>query len=507
MASMFASIPQPVTYAEQICAHYASLSEARDSDAAARLLVQALNDLCGCAAVMVFRPDPAGTRLHLVAHSVDGTPRPCPVPDVDYMAYRPLRFSVEQNRMLSFDTHDASHDSRFLPASEPGLRSVLCQPLSGPDGRVIGVLVCATTSVQTLDMFVPSLSALGAFALAQMRNLDSMRSSASKAGGAARGERTEPEYGFIGSSPAMLHTRRLIGKVLDTAHTILLTGETGTGKEVVSRAVHDYGPRRSKAFVVQNCAAFPETLLESELFGHRKGAFTGADHDRPGLFETADGGTLLLDEIGDMPLSLQAKLLRVLQEGEVRPLGSNVTRKVNVRIIAATHRDLPSMIAEGQFRADLYYRLAHFPIELPALRERGEDVLTLARHFADRACLSMNHAPLRWADEALDALSVYSFPGNVRELKSMVERAVLMCEGAELRLEDFTIPAKPLDGRGVLTFRERMDAFERDMLLQSLRNAGGNRSLAARRLGLARRTLLYRMTHLNITGASPRAGG
>jgi sigma-54-dependent transcriptional regulator len=259
--------------------------------------------------------------------------------------------------------------------------------------------------------------------------------------------------------------------------------------------------------VVQNCAAFPETLLESELFGHRKGAFTGADHDRPGLFETADGGTLLLDEIGDMPLSLQAKLLRVLQEGEVRPLGSNVTRKVDVRIIAATHRDLPAMIAEGQFRADLYYRLAHFPIELPALRERGEDVLVLARHFADRACLNMNRAPLRWADDALDALSVYRFPGNVRELKGMVERAVLMCEGAQLRLEDFTTPGKPLEGRGELTFRERMDAFERDMLLQSLRNAGGNRSLAARRLGLARRTLLYRMTHLNITGASPRAGG
>jgi sigma-54-dependent transcriptional regulator len=279
---------------------------------------------------------------------------------------------------------------------------------------------------------------------------------------------------------------------------VLLRGETGTGKELVARAIHDCGPRRSKSFIVQNCAALPENLLESELFGYRKGAFTGAHRDRVGLFDAANGGTLLLDEVGDMPLSLQAKLLRVLQEGEVRPLGSNDTHKVDVRIIAATHRDLLALVSAGQFREDLYYRLVHFPIELPALRERAEDILVLARHFADRACVFLQRDAVSWSDAALDRLASYAFPGNVRELKGLVERALLLCEGDELLVEHFSLHIDTMPQGSSLNLRERLDQIERSLMLDCLRKNDGNRTNAARELGLPRRTFLYRLDRLNI---------
>lgn len=296
----------------------------------------------------------------------------------------------------------------------------------------------------------------------------------------------------------MRKTCSLLSKVLHSPYTVLLRGETGTGKEVVARVLHDYGPRRSKAFIVQNCAAVPENLLESELFGYRKGAFTGADRDRAGLFDAANGGTLLLDEIGDMPLSLQAKLLRVLQEGEIRPLGSNVTHHVDVRIIAATHRDLKQLMVEGKFREDLYYRLAQFPIPLPALRQRDGDIIELARHFADKACTLLQRDPVRWSDAALDHLAAYDFPGNVRELKSIVERAVLLCEGDELLVEHFALHIQTPAERGRESLRERMEQIERGLLIDGLRESSGNKARAARELGLPLRTLVYRLTRLNV---------
>ncbi len=251
---------------------------------------------------------------------------------------------------------------------------------------------------------------------------------------------------------------------------------------------------------MQNCASLPEQLLESELFGYRKGAFTGADRDRSGLLDAANGGTLFLDEIGDMPLLLQAKLLRVLQEGEVRPLGSTETHKVDVRIVAATHRDLRSQVENGLFREDLFYRLSHFPIELPPLRERDEDILRLARHFADKACAFLQRDLCRWSDAALERLAGYAFPGNVRELKGLVERAVLLCEGGELLPEHFNLHVEAsLDSS--LNLRERMERVERSLLMDCLRKNGGNQSQAARELGLPRRTLLYRMERLNISPA------
>ena len=247
---------------------------------------------------------------------------------------------------------------------------------------------------------------------------------------------------------------------------------------VVARAIHAAGPRNRKAFVVQNCAAFPEGLLESELFGYRKGAFTGAERNHTGLFDTADGGTLLLDEIGDMPLSLQAKLLRVLQEGEVRPLGATAAHKVDVRIIAATHRDLAAMVAQGSFREDLYYRLAQFPIELPPLREREGDVLLLAREFAQNASIALGHAPVMWSNAALDQLSSHAFPGNVRELKCLVERAVLLCDDGVILPAHLSLSVPPANEPVDATpnsraVRVRLPRF---LCRQSIRNTRSTRS-------------------------------
>ena len=226
-------------------------------------------------------------------------------------------------------------------------------------------MICASRRHSDLQGFADSLGQLGSFVLGQLRLLQRLCPPTGDSQPVPVSVPNASVYGLIGKSAAMRQTYSLISKVLHTSYTVLLRGETGTGKELVAQAIHDGGPRRSQAFIVQNCAAFPESLLESELFGYRKGAFTGADRDRVGLFDAANGGTLFLDEIGDMPLSLQAKLLRVLQEGEIRPLGSNDTHKIDVRIIAATHRDLALLVREGRFREDLYYRLAQFPIELP----------------------------------------------------------------------------------------------------------------------------------------------
>jgi sigma-54-dependent transcriptional regulator len=372
-------------------------------------------------------------------------------------------------------------------------------PLVNQQKSVEGLLLCASHQHIELQGFADSFGRLGSFVLGHMHLLQRLRRPSSGATPAPVSTPSASGYGLTGKSTAMRQVYSLISKVLHSPYTVLLGGETGTGKEVVARAIHECGPRRSQAFIVQNCAALPENLLESELFGYRKGAFTGADRDRSGLFDAANGGTLLLDEIGDIPLSLQAKLLRVLQEGEVRPLGSNDTHKIDVRIIAATHQDLSVLVSQGKFREDLYYRLAQFPIELPALRQREDDILDLARHFADEACTFLQRDEVRWSNEVLDLLASYAFPGNVRELKGLVERAVLLCEGNELLVEHFSLrmEAIPEDSSG-LNLRERLEQIERSLLIDCLRKNDGNQTLSARELGLPRRTFLYRLGRLNI---------
>lgn len=241
--------------------------------------------------------------------------------------------------------------------------------------------------------------------------------------------------GMIAADPHTCKLLALADKVAETDATVLLTGESGTGKEVFARYLHEHSPRKRGPFVAINCAAIPDTLLEATLFGHEKGAFTGASAGRAGLVEAADGGTLFLDEIGELPLEAQARLLRVLQEGEIRRVGSVQSQKVDVRLIAATHRDLKSLAKIGQFREDLYYRLNVIALRLPALRERGDDVLEIARAFLQRQCTQMAREGLHFSFEAEQAIAQYSWPGNVRELENAIERAVILCEGGEISAE------------------------------------------------------------------------
>lgn len=498
---MFTHVSQPLHYAEALLTHFASLSRLGRESALQETFVQAVAELSGCELSQLYLLDATHTSLGLAAECLGGVvqPRGAASVPVDYNGEQLLQFALCQNRSVSLADLPASLlDTSFLPVLERPWQSLLCVPLLNPQQAIAGLLLCASREAVDLSGFARSLAHLGAFVLGQLALLQRVRQPrvTSEPPPSARAGATD--YGLIGNSSAMRQAYQLISKVLHSPYTVLLLGETGTGKEVVARAIHDYGPRGTRPFVVQNCAALPEHLLESELFGYRRGAFTGALCDRQGLFDAAHGGTLLLDEIGDMPLSLQAKLLRVLQEGEIRPLGSNDTHTIDVRIIAATHRDLAVLVSEGRFREDLYYRLAQFPIELPPLRQREGDVPALARHFAAKACEFLGRQPLQWSPAALAYLGGLALPGNVRELKALVERAVLLCDGECLQPGDIAPASEtPVPDTG-LNLRERLENVERHWLLDCLRKNAGNQTLAARELGLPRRTLLYRLGRLNI---------
>ena len=312
---------------------------------------------------------------------------------------------------------------------------------------------------------------------------------------------------IVGESPALKTALSMVSVVAPTDSGVLILGETGTGKELVARAIHKLGSRSEKAFVKLNCAAIPLGLLESELFGHEKGAFTGAIAQKTGRFELADKGTLFLDEVGDIPLELQAKLLRVLQEQEFERLGSNRTHKVDVRLIAATHRDLPAMVKQGTFREDLYYRLKVFPIQVPALRQRTQDIPRLVRHFTKLYAQRMNKRIDVIPSDTMDALVRYPWPGNVRELQNFIERAVILSPQSTLRaptseLEPFQ-PNKesniPMNG---------LAEVERDHILRALEASDWVISGAAARLGMKRTSLAYRMKKLRIRrpAAVPQKG-
>jgi formate hydrogenlyase transcriptional activator len=303
--------------------------------------------------------------------------------------------------------------------------------------------------------------------------------------------------GIVGSSPVLQRTLQQATIVAPTDSTVLLYGETGTGKELFANLIHDLSRRAGGPFIRLNCAAIPEGLLESELFGHERGAFTGAVVQRMGRFEAANHGTLFLDEIGDIPLNLQSKLLRVLQEQEFERLGSTRTIKVNVRVIAATNRDLSELVEQRMFRVDLYYRINVFPIILPPLRERREDIARLTRHFVHDSATRMRRPIRIIPPEAIQALTDYSWPGNVRELQNFIERAVIISENEVLRLPPFE-PKRNLCGadRG-----DTLNEMERDHILRVLEETGwvlGGPAGAAHRLGLKRTTLISKLKRLGI---------
>lgn len=320
---------------------------------------------------------------------------------------------------------------------------------------------------------------------------------------------------IIATSVVMLNVLEQVNVIAPYKINVLVTGETGTGKELIAKAIHNSSDRSKSNFIAMNCAAIPEQLLEDELFGHVKGAFTGAQTDRKGRFEQADGGTLFMDEIGDMNLALQAKLLRILQESEFERLGSSKTIKVDVRVIAATSADLESKIADGSFRADLYHRLNVVHLSVPALRERPDDILPIAQGLLDRFCKTTGLPPKRIADEAYHSLISYSFPGNVRQLQNAMERAAVFSGVApEVKIEHLpeeirnqtslfqvslgasyvprSIPDEGID------FSEVVSQIERDLLLQTLDKTGGNKMQAAKLLNMKRTTLVEKIKRLNI---------
>jgi len=315
-------------------------------------------------------------------------------------------------------------------------------------------------------------------------------------------------------SRAMRDLLDLATRVARHSTTVLITGESGTGKEVLARAIHRMSPRSEQGFTAINCAAIPEHLLESELFGHVRGAFTGATADRAGLFELAHEGTLLLDEIGDLPLDLQAKLLRVLEESEIRRVGGRESKKVDVRVLAATAKPLDAAVERGEFRADLYYRLNVVHLHLPPLRERPDDVPALLTHFARQAATRLGH-PVSITPSALDALTHHSWPGNVRELRNAVERAAVLGTGGPLEPRDFALVNGNGNGNGMghhgdghgssthatggsLELKTQVEAVERHAIQRALEASGGNRRQAASLLGISLRTLFYKMRRLPV---------
>ncbi len=310
---------------------------------------------------------------------------------------------------------------------------------------------------------------------------------------------------IVAASAGMIQLLEVMERAAGFKATVLIQGESGTGKEVLARAIHAQSPRRNQAFVAVNCAAIPENLLESELFGHARGAFTGADRARRGLFVEADGGTLFLDEVGELPLPLQAKLLRVLQEEEVRPVGESKPRSVDVRVLAATARDLEKAVGEGRFRDDLYYRLNVVRLDVPPLRERCEDIPLLVDDFFARSCRTMGK-PLRTVtDDALDCLVSYHWPGNVRELENVIERAVILADSDRVTLRDLpdnvvTPSRRPTERGSGFCLKRARKQLEADLIQRALRATGGNRTHAARLLEISHRALLYKIKEHGIAG-------
>jgi len=312
---------------------------------------------------------------------------------------------------------------------------------------------------------------------------------------------------IVGRSPQLAAALALADKVARHPSTVLITGESGTGKELVARHLHRRSPRASAPFIAVNCGAIPEALLESELFGHAKGAFTGATADREGLFADADGGTLFLDELGELPIALQVKLLRALQEGEVRRVGDDASRRVDVRVVAATSRNLESEVAEGRFRADLFYRVNVVRIHLPPLRERSEDVPELVRHFIDRFNARLGLRVTGASAAAMRALIDYPWPGNVRELENIVERAMVLADHDRIDLAQLpallppattALPSDDIAASLDLSVKRRTDALERVLIREALSRTQGNRTRAAKLLDLSHRALLYKIREYGI---------
>ena len=396
---------------------------------------------------------------------------------------------------------------------ELDLQRAVCVPLA-MGSSVIGVIY--TDSNRVSSVFAPEdMSIIGAFASQAAIAIENARLHGklvvSRETLARENLQLREELsgryqfsGIIGHSKVMQEIFITIQKVAPLATTVLIQGETGTGKELIARAIHFNGSRKSGQLVAINCGAMPPNLLESELFGHKKGAFTGATSDKAGLFETASGGTIFLDEVGEMPVELQVKLLRALQEGEIRRVGENADRKVNVRVIAATNRDLKEDVAKGLFRSDLYYRLNVVPITIPPLRDRRDDIMPLAGHFLEKYAARMNKRGVTIAPEAMKLLLLSAWPGNVRELENTIERSLALCGDSKvLRASHFPQIGEGASAIGSIepgvTLKEKLKAVERLIIIETLTRTGWRVSKAAELLDVSRQHLHNKIREYNIT--------
>ncbi len=412
---------------------------------------------------------------------------------------------------------DAPSDPRFVarPDADVPVRSLICLPLTARD-RVLGVLNLSDSMAGAFEPRHERILAIVANALAMAVENARLFSEVSRSREALANENKSlrqalsERFGFgglIGTSPSFRKVLQLLEKVADTTANVLVQGDSGTGKEMIARTLHHNSPRREGPFVAINCAALPESLLEAELFGIERGVATGVDA-RAGTFERSSGGTLFLDEIGDMDLSVQAKVLRVIQERQVTRVGGRKAVAVDVRLVAATHRDLPRMIAERRFREDLFYRLKVVTVQLPRLAERREDIVPLAQHFLARFAARHGRPARPFGRTAIRALLDHPWPGNVRQLEHAVEQAVLVAEGDELVPDDLGLEVVGEAGirlqlpEHVESFHETLSELqaiaERRLIEQALREADGNRTHAARALGMARRTLIYKLQRLGL---------
>jgi len=438
---------------------------------------------------------------------------------------------VIENRQMTVAEPGA--DGRHYGAIEEALdvksSKILCFPLFLRDGTVYGAVQVIDTSLgksrlNLEDRYLDNIQELidvGSIALSnairyrqKLEETENLKHTL---------EQIQGESRLIGQGAAFQRARELMESYATTEYPVLITGESGTGKELFARQLHQLSYRRHAPFLVQNCSAIPETLLESELFGYTKGAFTGAVKNRDGLFEAANGGTLFLDEIGDMPLNLQARILRVIQDGEVKPLGSNQSRQVDVRIVSATHRDLNRMVAEDRFREDLFYRLSVLPLPLPPLRERPEDIPLLLRHFLNREAAKMQMAPKQLSGPAVELLTTYGWGGNIRELENFVRYILVTSEKALIEGEDLpssmTVigqrrrrsdrrhpPDRPFSKEpsppAALAFGQRTwKEVEREFVLYLMKVNNWNLTRAAKMADVNRSTFVSRMRRLGVTKA------
>jgi len=369
-----------------------------------------------------------------------------------------------------------------------------------------GLPVAVITAHGNMELAIEALKA-GAFDFlskpVELRILRDLVANTLKLSAPAHPRERRTRSTLLGESPAMRVIRGTIVKLARSQAPVFVTGESGTGKELVARLIHELGPRGDRAFVPVNCGAIPTELMESEFFGHRKGSFTGAVSDKEGLFQAADGGTLLLDEVGELPLHMQVKLLRAIQEKSVRPVGAQKEVPTDVRILSATHQDLGQLVADGRFRQDLFYRIHVIELRVPSLRERTEDIPLLCEHFLRRLAERSGEAVPSLDPQAMSALQRYAFPGNVRELENILERAMTLREGETISADDLQLPQDA--GRapsGAIAGGESLDEYleriERSAILDALERCGQNKTAAARELGITFRALRYKLEKLGI---------